>query len=294
MTTKIVAPLDGVISELGVREGAAFMTGALLFRINGLESVWVNAQIPEAQVHLVPMGATVLARATSWPGESFKGRVQALLPEVDDVSRTFTVRAVLDNANRKLSPGMFVSLDISQPKGQPQLTVPNEAVIATGKRTVVIVAKDVGSFSITDVVTGGSVGDKTLILKGVDEGQSIVLSGQFLIDSEASLTSTIDRLSSATSDTSNDAAAKRPLHLADGIVTSLTKDQITLSHGPVPSLKWGAMTMSFKSPAKGIPADLKQNDRVSFTFFENKEGTFEIDSIAKLNESAPPPPERAP
>ncbi len=293
-TTRIVAPLDGVISELGVREGAAFEAGALLFRITGLESVWVNAQVPEAQVHLVPMGATVVANATSWPGETFKGRVLALLPEVDATSRTFTVRAVLDNANRKLSPGMFVSLAISQPKGKAQLVVPNEAVIATGRRTVVIVAKDKGSFGIVDVVTGGAVGEKTIILKGLDEGQSIVLSGQFLIDSEASLTSTIDRLSSTVSDQASDATTERPLHLAEGMVTALTKDQITLSHGPVPSLKWNAMTMSFKSPAKGIPADLKPNDRVSFTFFENKEGMFEIDSITRVDENAPAHVEHAP
>jgi len=206
--TQLLSPIDGVITELGVREGATFMAGATLFRINGLETVWVNAQVPEAQIHLVPMGATVTAHAVARPGESFQGRVQALLPEMDANTRTFTVRAVLDNAPNKLSPGMFVSLDISQQKREPQLVVPSEAVITTGQRTVVIVAGENGSFAVTDIVTGGQAGNKTLILKGLDEGQPIVLSGQFLIDSEASLTSTIDRLSSAAAATSSDAASE--------------------------------------------------------------------------------------
>jgi Cu(I)/Ag(I) efflux system membrane fusion protein len=233
------------------------------------------------------MGATVLARATSWPGESFKGRVQALLPEVDDVSRTFTVRAVLDNANRKLSPGMFVSLDISQPKGQPQLTVPNEAVIATGKRTVVIVAKDVGSFSITDVVTGGSVGDKTLILKGVDEGQSIVLSGQFLIDSEASLTGTETRMGGMATPAPGKAIG--PTHHGEGKVESITKEEITISHGPIPTLQWGAMTMGFKVPAAGLPSNIAVGDNVVFEIQPIKDGAFEISTITPVANAAKMP-----
>jgi len=200
-TTQVLAPIDGVVTELGVREGATFMAGATLFRINGLETVWVNAQVPEAQVHAVPMGAIVTARATARPGETFAGRVTALLPEIDANTRTFTIRAELKNAHDKLSPGMFVSLDIAQKKEEPQLTVPSESVIVTGQRTVVILAGENGAFAVADVVTGGQVGDKTAILQGLNEGQAIVLSGQFLIDSEASFTSTVDRLSSAATKT---------------------------------------------------------------------------------------------
>ena len=191
----IVAPIDGVITELGVREGAAFAAGATLFRITGLASVWVNAQIPEAQVAAVPTGASVSARATAWPGETFDGRVQAVLPDVDAGTRTLTVRIGVDNHEGKLSPGMFVSLDIRASRGEQQLTVPSEAVIVTGQRTVVIEALAHGGFKPVDVVTGGQIGERTRILKGLEAGQSIVLSGQFLIDSEASLKSTVERLS---------------------------------------------------------------------------------------------------
>jgi membrane fusion protein, copper/silver efflux system len=193
-TIAIVAPIAGVVTELGVREGAGFAAGAMLFRITGLESVWVNAQIPEAQIAAVPAGASVTARATAWPGETFAGRVLAVLPDVDTNTRTLSVRIGIDNALGKLSPGMFVSLDIRQPKGEPQLSVPSEAVIVTGQRSVVLLATASGGFKPTQVVTGGQVGERTLILNGLEAGQSIVLSGQFLLDSEASLKAAVERL----------------------------------------------------------------------------------------------------
>ena len=168
-----------------------------LFRINGLRSVWVNAQVPEAQRHLIPVGSTISARATGWPGLAFRGQVEAVLPQVDSTSRTLTVRAVVNNPGAKLSPGMFVTLDLLGASTGKQLLVPSEAIITTGQRTVVILGRDDGSFDVTNVTTGAEVDGKTVILSGLTAGQSIVLSGQFLIDSEASLTSTIDRLGSS-------------------------------------------------------------------------------------------------
>ena len=193
-STVIYAPIDGVVTELGIREGASFSPGMTLFRINGLRSVWVNAQIPEGQRHLIPIGSTISARATGWPGLTFRGKVEAELPQVDSTSRTLTVRAVVDNPGAKLSPGMFVTVDLLGARGGEQLFVPSEAIITTGQRTVVILTRDDGSFDVANVTTGVEVDGKTVILSGLTEGQSIVLSGQFLIDSEASLTATIDRL----------------------------------------------------------------------------------------------------
>lgn len=193
-TTTVFAPADGVVTELAIREGATFMPGALLFRINGLQAVWVNAQVPEAQVAMIPAGSGVEARATAWPGTTFSGRVTALLPEVDPQTRTLPVRIAIDNAERKLAPGMFVSLAFEGVAGEPQLVVPSDAVIVTGERSVVIVARDGGGFDVTEVTTGAEADGRTAILSGLAEGQSIVLSGQFLIDSEASLKSAVTRL----------------------------------------------------------------------------------------------------
>ncbi len=192
--TIVQSPIDGVVTELGARDGAAFAAGASLFRINGLTSVWVNAQIPEAHVSMVPMGSTVQAHATAWPGREFKGRVIALLPQVDPQTRTFTVRVALDNPDFRLSPGMWVALDFTGPALPPQLVVPSEAVISTGERSVVITAKDSRAFDVVEVSTGVEQDGKTPILSGLQEGESVVVSGQFLIDSEANLKSAVDRL----------------------------------------------------------------------------------------------------
>jgi membrane fusion protein, copper/silver efflux system len=210
-STTLVAPIDGVITELAVREGAAFMPGAILFRVNGLKSVWVNAQVPEAQVSMVPVGSVVTGRATAWPGMTFKGRVIALLPDVDPQTRTLSVRIAVDNPDLRLAPGMFVSVDLEGAAEEPQLTVPSEAVIMTGERNVVIVAREGSGFDVAEVTVGAESDGNTAILAGLEEGQKIVLSGQFLIDSEASLRSAISRLSSgspATSDNPNGSSAR--------------------------------------------------------------------------------------
>lgn len=201
-STTIYAPIDGAVTELGVREGAAFMPGATLFRINGLSTVWVNAQIPEAHVSTIPAGSTAEVRATAWPGSTFKGQVIALLPDLDRQTRTLTARVAIENPGRKLAPGMYVTLDFTGPPGEPQLVVASEAVIATGERSVVIVAREGGGFDVANVTVGAEQDGRTVILSGLSEGQSVVVSGQFLIDSEASLKSTVSRLDAATPDRS--------------------------------------------------------------------------------------------
>jgi Cu(I)/Ag(I) efflux system membrane fusion protein len=287
----LVSPLDGVITELAIREGSAFMPGAVLFRVNGLKTVWVNAQVPEAQVSMIPMGSSAVVHATAWPGATFNGRVIALLPDVDPQTRTLPVRIVIANPEFKLAPGMFVSLDFRGKAEQEQLVVPSEAVIMTGERNAVIVAREGGGFDVADVTVGTEVEGRTAILTGLQEGQSIVLSGQFLIDSEASLKSTVSRLAAVTEIESPQQSAEatgqgseRLLHLTEGTVTAVTGDTITIAHQGVPSLKWDAMTMSFKAPAKGLPAGLKVGDRISFSFASAEQGDLRIDSIATLDE----------
>jgi Cu(I)/Ag(I) efflux system membrane fusion protein len=289
-TTTIVSPIDGVVSELGVREGAGFMPGAPLFRINGLQTVWVNARVPEAQLSLVSLGSEVTATATAWPGVAFEGKVIALLPQVDADTRTSTARIVLDNKDGKLSPGMFVSLDLVAPESQVQLMVPSEAVITTGTRSIVVTANDEGAFGVAVVSVGAEQDGKTAILSGLHEGQSIVLSGQFLIDSEASLKSAVSRL-----DAPPPAMAAEPMkaiaspgsHTAEGTITAIGADSITLDHGAVASLDWPAMTMGFALPTAAMAQDYKVGDRVTFTFTQI-EGGFRIETISKLDDKAMP------
>ena len=160
----------------------------------------------------------------------------------------------------------------------------------TGERNVVIVAREGGGFDVAEVSTGAEAEGKTAILSGLEAGQSIVLSGQFLLDSEASLKSTVSRLSTTaeTKAARDETAAKpddaRSLHLTEGIITAIAPQSITIAHAPVPSLKWGAMTMSFKPPTKMPSAQLQVGARVSFSFAPTEQGQFQIDSITLLDE----------
>lgn len=195
---RLYAPIDGVVTELAVRDGSAFAAGGLLLRINGLERVWIVAQVPEAEIARIPPEGSISATTAARPGESFVGRSYAVLPDLDPRTRTLPVRVLTDNSAGRLSPGMLATLRFEAPPSEMRLSVPSEAVITTGERSVVILARDDGGFDVAEVTPGAEANGRTTILAGLEEGQRIVLSGQFLIDSEASLRSALNRLSDVT------------------------------------------------------------------------------------------------
>ena len=264
------APISGVVVELAAREGMAVMPGATLFRINGLFTVWANAAVPETQAALLRPGAMVEAHAAALQGAVFKGKVQALLPEVDAATRTLKARVELSNPGAQLAPGMFISIALtSNAKARTEaLTVPTEAVIQTGKRTVVMLAEDGGKFRPVDVVIGVESNGQTEIKQGLELGEKVVVSGQFLVDSEASLRATGTRMEGSAA-TQDHAMAE---HSGQAKVEAVHQDSVTLSHGPIASLQWGPMTMDFAAPAAGLPPGLKPGQRVKFAFVMDKDG----------------------
>jgi Cu(I)/Ag(I) efflux system membrane fusion protein len=183
----IVAPVSGVVTELNAREGMTVAAGAPLFRINGFQTVWVNAEVPETAVAQVAPGSTVEASVTAFPGQVFKGKVNAILPEVNPATRTLKARIELANPKAELAPGMFASIRLTPSKRAQALLVPSEAVIRTGTRSVVMVATGDGRFAPVDVEAGFETNGMTEIVKGLSNDQKVVVSGQFLLDSEASL-----------------------------------------------------------------------------------------------------------
>jgi Cu(I)/Ag(I) efflux system membrane fusion protein len=193
--TTITAPASGVVAELGAREGMTVTPGAQLFRINGLGTVWVNAEVPENLAAKVRPGDAVEARVQALPGSVFKGKVGAILPEVSAATRTLKARIELVNPNWQLVPGMFATLTFASTRGADVLLVPSEAVIQTGTRSVVMVAQDGGKFLPVDVELGGESNGLTEIRTGLAAGQKVVTSGQFLVDSDASLKGTTARMS---------------------------------------------------------------------------------------------------
>jgi Cu(I)/Ag(I) efflux system membrane fusion protein len=190
----ITAPIAGVVGELTAREGMTVTAGAPLFRINGLSTVWVNAEVPEAAAAQVRPGNSVEARTPAVSGSVFKGRVSAILPEVNPTTRTLKARVEIANPNGQLVPGMFATVNVAPAARKDVLLVPSEAVIQTGKRSVVVVAQGDGRFIPIDVQVGLDSDGQTEIRKGLQAGQKVVVSGQFLVDSEANLRASAVRM----------------------------------------------------------------------------------------------------
>jgi Cu(I)/Ag(I) efflux system membrane fusion protein len=253
--------------------------GAMLFRINGLGSVWVYAEIPESRAAMLRVGTAVETRTPALPGKIFKGRVAAILPEVNPATRTLKARIEVANAGGLLTPGMFASVDFSPSTQGKVVVVPSEAVIQTGERRLVIVQLEDGKFEPTDVETGAEVNGQIEIRKGLTAGQKVVISSQFLIDSESSLKSTTARMSGPAN---AKPAQESKIHRGDAKVEAINKDTITLSHGPIPSLQWGAMTMDFKIPAAGLPKDVRKGDSVSFELKLGADGQPALTAITRV------------
>jgi len=197
----VPAPESGIVWEIGVRDGMSINPGMTLFKLAGLETVWVTADIPEAQAGLARVGLPVEARAAGYPDHVFKGAITAILPELNAVTRTVRARIELANPDGLLKPGMFATVAFAGASAKASVLVPAEAVIRTGKRNVVIVDAGNGRFTPVAVELGRESADLAEVRKGLEKGQRVVVSGQFLVDSEASLKGVLARLATSGPDT---------------------------------------------------------------------------------------------
>lgn len=275
----ITAPSSGVVAELVARVGMTVTPGMTLARINGLATVWALAEVPESQIALLRPGASVEARSPGAPGTVFRGKVDAILPEVSPATRTLKARVQLANPGGALSPGMLVTMQFMDRQSTPALLVPTEAIIATGQRNVVMLAEEGGRYRPVNVETGIESGGQTEIKKGLLAGQRVVVSSQFLIDSEASLKGVEARLN-------NEPSAQPMMHRGEAKVEAINKEGVTLSHGPIPSAGWGDMTMTFQPPAGGLPRNVAVGDKVQFEFVMPKDADPRLTGISPLIPSA--------
>jgi Cu(I)/Ag(I) efflux system membrane fusion protein len=258
------APTDGVVAELGVREGVAVSPGMTLFRIAGLQKVWAVAEVPEAQVVRLARGQKVNAELQADASQTFSGELKEILPQVNANTRTLQARFEVDNPSRKLTPGMLLRLQLAG-LTTSRLVVPAEAVIRTGTRAVAIVRKNPRTFEPREVKLGADLGDQVEVLAGLSEGEEVVTSGQFLIDSEARLKTVLGAMG-AGQPASEPAMSASAAYSADGKVESIEPGILTISHGPVPALEWPAMTMGFRRGDPKAFADIKPGDAIHFEF----------------------------
>lgn len=277
----VYAPVAGVVQELGMREGAQVMPGQTLLQVAGLNRVWVLVELPERDLGRVQTGQTATIRLAALPDTTLNGKIEYIYPRVDEAARTGQVRILLANPKGQLRPGMYAQVDLAAKKRET-LTVPSEAVITTGTRALVIVREN-NSFRPAEVKTGTEANGRTEIRNGLTAGEEVVLSGQFLIDSEASLKGVLARLGNAAP--MNDAAqgvGPNAVAAGTGVVTQVdpTKGTVTLSHGPMPDMKWPAMTMGFKLRDPKAVEALKPGAKVTFDLKRQPEGNdYVIESI---------------
>ncbi len=271
-------PMGGVITTLSVRSGMTVSTGQTLAEVNGLARVWLNAAVPEALAGEVRVGQTAQATLAAYPGEVFTGRVTAVLPQARAESRTLTVRIELPNSGGRLRPGLFATVQLGG-GDRSALLVPSEAVIRTGRRTLVMVAGPGGRYLPAEVRTGREGGGRTEILAGLNAGEKVVASGQFLIDSEASLSGVRARPVLPR----KPAGSGLDIHESIGRVEQVTPTSVTISHQAVPAIQWPAMTMQFKLADPAIGRGVKAGDRVTFTFEQAPAGP----TARRLSKAAP-------
>ena len=279
----VYAPASGVLTELGVREGGQIMTGSSLMQISDLSQVWLIAEVPERDAARLKPGLSAEVQLQSLPSEIFKGKVSYLYPMLNETSRTLQVRIELPNKGNRLRPGMYANISFA---GQTHeaLSVSSESIIATGKRKIVIV-KEVNGYRLVEITTGQERGSATEILSGLAMGEDVVVSGQFLIDSEASLSGVLARLSNQNqsqqdksmvmnqgSDMSDMQVSKDKPMLAEKMPKSRGKvvdvdvksGHVTLNHEPIAALGWPAMTMGFTVKDSKQLSNLKAGDEVTF------------------------------
>lgn len=273
----ITSPVDGIVTEVGARDGMTVSPGTTLFRLASLATVWVLAEAPETHVAQLRPGQAVSAVAAALPGQTLTGKVDAILPDISPGTRTVRVRIELQNQGRQLLPGMFVTVRFEVAPGPDRLLVPTESLIRTGTRTIVMVETGPGGFSPVEVRTGAASAGQTEVLEGLKAGQKVVVSGQFLLDSEASLRGAAQRMSAAPATPAT--AGAGPEHEGSGRVEAVSAHSMTISHEPIPSASWGAMTMDFAAPPSGMPKGFKPGDRIRFRFQLDRDGAATLSSV---------------
>jgi Cu(I)/Ag(I) efflux system membrane fusion protein len=241
---RIVAPQDGIVASLSVREGMYIQPNTTIMSLADLSSVWLQAEVFESQADWVAAGQAAEARLEYMPGAEFSGQVDYVYPVLDPVTRTLRVRLRFENPGERLKPNMYARVSIYGRLKPKALSISREALIRAPGRDRVVVALGEGRFRVHEVLSGLESGAYVEILAGLEEGDEVVTSSQFLIDSEASLAGSIKRLQSIDAV----AEAQEPGRVfASGWVDEVNTEErrVRISHGPIEALGWPSMTMVF-------------------------------------------------
>jgi len=193
-TVTFLSPVSGVVTEKKAIQGMRFMPGETLYQVTDLGSVWIIADVSEQDIGLVKTGAMAGITITAYPNESFDGRITYIYPTLKAETRTVPVRVELANPGQRLKPAMFAQIELAVGGKTPVLTVPDSAVIHTGTRRIVLVQVKEGRFEPREVELGARGANFVEIVKGVRDGEQVVVAANFLIDAESNLKAAVGGL----------------------------------------------------------------------------------------------------
>ncbi len=278
----IYAPQNGIVATLNVREGMFVKPVTEVLSLADLSSVWVLAEVFEQQADWVEEQQTAEVHLSFLPGRTWEGEVEYIYPSLDSKTRTLKVRLQFNNPDEVLKPNMYADVTIFGGAKKDVTYIPREGLIRTGKEQRVIIDLGDGRFGARRVTPGIESGDWVEIISGLREGEKIVVSGQFLIDSEASLKASLMRMSDTAGDTRSGKNRVRVTTVA-GVLKQWIPDsgKANLQHEAIPSLGWPAMTMDFDLGAGVSMERVKPGDQVEFDLAE-VEGGYVITAIRSM------------
>ncbi|MCP5159291.1 MAG: efflux RND transporter periplasmic adaptor subunit [Gammaproteobacteria bacterium] len=292
--TAVYARQDGIVSALNIREGMYVMPQTELMTLADPSTVWIKVEVFEQQAGWLTVGQKAEVRLPHAPSELWEGSVEYIYPDVDPKTRTIRARLRFPNPGERLKFNMFADVVIHAAPRANVLHIPREALISTGVEQRVIMAIGEGRFEARPVKTGIESGDRMEILSGLAEGEQVVTSAQFLLDSESSVRASIQRLTapprsdksagSGLEHASAEAGKNRDVFQpiwAEGVINTVERDSHTLNvtHEPIPELHWPAMSMDFPT-ARSVELDQLPLDRkLRFRISEGGDGRYQIDAI---------------
>ncbi len=301
-----VAENDGIVIDLKVRQGMYIKPAMELLSLGTLDSVWVVGEVFERQAYLLAQGQSVDISLNAMPGRSWQGSVNYIYPQLDPVTRTLKIRVRVQNTDHSLRPNMLANLRVQSVASQETLTIPRQALIKAGQHTRVVKALGEGRFKSVLVeaglegeveAEGGNEVEKRIqILSGLSEGDLVVTSAQFLIDSESNIEAELQRMEEARPQTES-----KPTNRVSttGKVNSLMPDMgmVNITHAPIPEWDWPTMKMDFQVDDNLDLSALKVGEDIHFELEKTGdwdylivglgEGAASVGANAEMEEEAP-------
>ncbi len=295
-TLTLRSPVSGIVMEKKAVQGMRFMAGETLYQVTDLSRVWVIADVFEQDIAQLKTGSKAQVRINAYPDKLFNGTITYVYPTLKAETRTVPVRVELANPGLLLKPAMFAEVEMQTGTRAAVLTVPLSAVIDSGTRQVVLVSQAQGRFEPRTVKLGSRTDTYVEVLDGVKDGESVVVSANFLIDAESNLKAALEgfgsKENSAVAFVNNAQTATKSVvsvsHQAHGSVVEVDAKTglVNISHTPVASLKWPAMTMEFAVANAGLMTALKPGATVDFEFVERGQGEWVITAVKPSSASA--------